>query len=159
MVSIENGFEPPGILSDMFETPRARMGCKPPLATLAIHPSRVMIEPRVVTNGRNACVSLILRHQSKQSRRECINSKSDRSHGYGSRCSNQAREEVGHACALSRVGPIQSVLPAPGIQRQPCLCPEQTGSHQSGEWGGGLSESARLLFDAGTRSHPPLHVQ
>jgi hypothetical protein len=28
--------------------------------------------------------------------------------------------------------------------------------HASGEWGGGLGESARLLFDAGTRNHPPL---
>ena len=77
LASIKNGFEPPGVLSDVFETPRARVGCKPTLATL------VMIEPRVVTNGRNACVSLILRHQSKRNRRECMDSESDRSHGHG----------------------------------------------------------------------------
>ena len=40
MVSIENGFEPPGVVSDVFETPRARMGCKSTLAMLALHPSR-----------------------------------------------------------------------------------------------------------------------
>ena len=43
----------------------------------------MMIEPRVVTNGRRACVSLILRHQSKRDRRECMDSESGRSHGYG----------------------------------------------------------------------------
>ncbi|KAH9984036.1 hypothetical protein BJV77DRAFT_966402 [Russula vinacea] len=37
MVSIENGFEPPGVVSDVFETPRARMGCK---STLAIKRDR-----------------------------------------------------------------------------------------------------------------------
>jgi hypothetical protein len=41
VVSIENGFEPPGVVSDVaFETPRARMGCKSMLAMLALHPSR-----------------------------------------------------------------------------------------------------------------------
>jgi hypothetical protein len=40
VVSIENGFGPPGVLSDVFETPRARIGCKSTLATLALHPCR-----------------------------------------------------------------------------------------------------------------------
>ena len=42
-----------------------------------------MIEPRVVTSRRSACVSLILRHRSKRDRRECMGSESGRSHGCG----------------------------------------------------------------------------
>ena len=79
-----------------------------------------MIEPRVVTNGRRACVSLILRHQSKRNRREYMDSESGRNHassrkkgGREKGCSNfgssQPREVVVHACAPSEVEPVNVV--------------------------------------------------
>ena len=79
-----------------------------------------MNEPRVVTSGRSARVSLIRRHRRKRARREYMGSESGRNHacsrkngGREKGCSNlgssQAREVAAHACALSGVEQVNVV--------------------------------------------------